>query len=166
MQAIGPGGARRAAGRLLAAAAIGLCCTGAQIPSNVRMLTSDRVLTFTTDGRTISAATLCPGYQFDQLGTGGPVFSPDRHWVLVDVLGQFTPGNVARNHALVSVATGGLVLAPDFPRYAGIPMTLDPLTWASGQRATLRYKNGQAKPVRDPPPLPYPLASCPPARHA
>jgi len=135
-------------------------CGAASVPSDVRIATSDRTLTFSSAGKLISTATLCQGYTFDQFGAGGPKFSPDFHFVLVDVLGPFTPGNVPRNRALVAVATGGIILAPDFPGYAGIPITLDKLSWASGQRSTLRYANGHTATVHDPPPRAFPLAHC------
>jgi hypothetical protein len=125
------------------------------------MSTSDRALTFSSGNRILSTASVCRGYNFDQLGIGGPKFSPDFHFVLVDVLGPFEPGDVPRNHALISVATGGIILAPSFPHYAGVPMTLDPLSWASGQRATLRYASGKTAAVHEL--HPFPVARCTPA---
>lgn len=147
--------------RLAACALAWSCCGAAVAPSNVRISAiSDHSLTFSSGDKVISTATLCPAYNFDQFGAGGPTFSPDFHFVLVDVLGPFTPGNVPRNRALITVATGGIVLAPDFPSYAGVPLTLDKLSWASGQRATLRYSNGHTATVHEPPPHPFPLAHC------
>ena len=133
---------------------------GAFVPSNVRIATSDRMLRFSSDDKTISTAILCPGYQFDQFGVTGPTFSPDLHWVLVDILGPFEPGNVARNHALVEVTTGAIVRSPEFPEYLGVPSTADPLAWASGERQTLHYAKGSDGAVKVPPLRPIPLSPC------
>jgi hypothetical protein len=81
--------------------------------------------------------------------------------VLVDVLGPFEPGNVARTHALIDVRTGGLVLAPNFPAYVDVPSTLGGLSWASGERATLRYaQEGRSADLHDPPLRPLPITTC------
>ncbi len=143
-----------------AALAVAFGCLGAFVPSDVRIATTDRTLSFSSDGRTISTATLCPGYVFDQFGTSGPTFSPDLHWVLVDVLGPFEPGNVARNHALVNVTTGAIVRSSEFPQYLGIPSTLDALAWASGERQTLRYTKGPDRRVVEEPLHPIPTPAC------
>ena len=130
------------------------------VPANVRVATTDRTLRFTSGDVTLSTATLCPGFTFDQFGLTGPMFSPDFHWVLVDVLGPFLPGNVARNHALVEVLTGAIVSSPQFPDYLGGPSSLDPDAWASGQRQTLAYKDGRSAVVREPPLRPIPPQRC------
>ncbi len=110
----------------------------------------------------MSTATICPGYEFVAVGAGGPHLSPDLHWILVDVRGPFTPGNVPLTHALAHVATGAVVLSPDFPRYFGVPATRDRLAWASGERATLRYNDGKTATVKDPPLRPLPVTRCAP----
>ena len=122
-------------------------------------VTSDSLLV-DSDGRVISTARVCPGYQFVTFGASGPKFSPNQHWILVDVRGPFTPGNVERNRALVHVASGALIASPDFPKYAGVPSTLDALAWASGERATLRYANGKTARVAEPPLHPFPAQRC------
>ncbi len=135
---------------------------GASLPSNPALsLTSDSITVLDAGGRIVSTATVCPGFTFSQLGKTGPKVSPDRHWILVDVLGPYEPGNVGRNHALIQIATGRFVTSPDFKTYIGVPATLQPLEWASGQRATLRYANGTTAAVHDPPPHPLPGQRCP-----
>ena len=70
-----------------------------------------------------------------------------------------SPAKIARSG--IVQATGGIVLAPGFPAYLGVPFTLGGLAWASGQRATLRYAdNGRSARLHDPPlrPLPRYLA--------
>jgi len=155
-------GRQRGARGLLAALFVAAASSAAlAVPSDVRIAESQRTLSFTSGGTLISTVTLCPGAVFQQIGTGGPTFSPDLHWVLVDVVGPFEPGNVPRSHAIVDVRTGGIVLAPAFPAYLGVPFTLGGLAWASGQRATLRYAdNGRSARLHDPPlrPLPRYLA--------
>ena len=151
--------------RVLGAAAVWLCCTAVTVPSNLHMTESNGALTFSSGNGVLSTATVCPGYRFDQLDAGGPTFSPDFHWVLVDVLGPFEPGDVPRNHALIYVPSGRMILAPQFPYYAGVPSTTETISWASGQRATLRYANGKSATVHDPPLHPLPAQRCaPPTR--
>ncbi len=131
------------------------------VPSNVRLEETPHTLTFTSDGVVLSSATLCPAFAFDTLGVGEPTFSPDLHWVLVDVLGPFEPGNVARTHAIIDVRTGGLVLGPDFPAYVGVKTTTGTVAWASGELATLRdQSDGHTANLRDPPLRPLPITSC------
>jgi hypothetical protein len=146
------------------AAALYVAASGAAattVPADVRVDESERTLTFASGDAVISTVTLCPGQVFDQFGIGGPTFSPDFHWVLVDVLGPFAPGNVTRNHALIDVRTGGLILAPRFPAYVEVPSTLGGLSWASGLRATLRYApDGRTADLHDPPLRPLPIPSC------
>jgi len=132
-------------------------------PPSIHVSVTDRAIVIDDRGHVVSTATICPGFAFDMLGVGGPQFSPDRHWVLVDVRGPFEPGNVPRNHALVRVATGGIVLSSDFPRYLGVPSSLDPVAWASGDRATLRYKDGTTANLKEPPLHPLPAARCGPS---
>jgi hypothetical protein len=156
------GSTRRTLVRCLAAALLFLGTFGTFIPSDVHISTSDSQLRFSSDGKTIATATLCPGYQFDQFGVTGPTFSPDLHWVLVDVLGPFEPGNVARNHALVEVATGAIVPAAAFPEYLGVRSTPDALAWASGERQTLHYASGADATVHEPPLRPIPGPICRP----
>ena len=132
--------------------AIGWFALAAAVPPNPNVtLTSTAITVLQSDGHIISTATLCPGYQFDQFGRTGPRFSPDQHWILVDVLGPFAPGNVERNHVLVHVTTGRLVTSPNFQRYLGVPATSQTLAWASGERETLRYEDGKTATLRDPP---------------
>jgi hypothetical protein len=151
---------RRTLVRCLAATLLFTGALGAFIPSNVRISTSDSELEFSSDGKTIATATLCPGYKFDQFGVTGPTFSPDLHWVLVDVLGPFEPGNVARNHALVEVATGAIVPSSAFPEYLGVRSTPDALQWRSGERQTLHYQSGADATVPEPTLRPVPRPSC------
>jgi hypothetical protein len=144
-------------GRALAATLLPFGCLATFVPSDVHVSTSENALSFSSGGRTLSTATLCPGYEFDQFGLTGPTFSPDLHWVLVDVLGPFEPGNVARNHALIEVATGAIVPSSEFPKL-GVRTTLTPIAWASGRRQTLHYDSGADATVRDPArPLPRPV---------
>jgi len=103
---------------------------------------------------------VCAGYTFDSFGNGGPQFSPDQHWVLVDVRGPYTPGNVARTHVLVNVRTGHLVFAPNFLRTLGVPNASDALAWVSGERETLRYGSGATHALVDPPKSQLPLERC------
>ena len=130
------------------------------VPSDAHLSITDRAITVDSAGRVLSTATLCPGFAFDAIGNGGPHFSPDLHWVLVDIRGPFTPGNVPRNHALVDVATGGIATSGMFATYLGVPSTLRPLGWVSGERATLRYADGTTHAVHDPPLRPMPAAPC------
>jgi hypothetical protein len=67
---------------------------------------------------------------------------------------------VPRTEALVRVVTGELVFAPNFPAYLGVPATLVPISWASGQRATLVYPSGKSAPITDPPLRPIPAPQC------
>ena len=146
--------------RLLALALVLTCGTAASVPVDVHLSVTDRSITFVHDGTVVSTAIVCPGYAFDEFGTAGPRFSPDNHWVLIDVKGPFTPGNVQRTQALVQVTTGAIVLAPNFPTYLGVPTTLLPIAWASGQRATLAYPNGKSATIVDPPLHPIPSQRC------
>ncbi len=131
------------------------------MPPNPNLTLTDTALSIVDRaGRIVSTATLCPGYQFAQLGIPGPKLSPDQHWILIDVLGPYQPGNVARNHAIVDVRDGRLITAPDFPRYLGVPATLQSLEWASGERATLRYHDGKTAALHDPPLVPFPERPC------
>ena len=133
---------------------------GAFVPSDVAIATSDSTLQFSSGGRVISTATLCPGYTFDQFGVTGPTFSPDLHWVLVDVLGPFEPGNVARNHAIIEVTTGAIVPSAEFPEYLGVRSSPDALAWASGERQTLHYTSGADATVHEPPLHQIPATTC------
>jgi hypothetical protein len=159
---------RRLGDALCRAAALFIACSLAApgaalgfVPSNVMLEESARTLTFTSDGVVLSSATLCPAFAFDVLGVGEPTFSPDLHWVLVDVLGPFEPGDVPRTHAIIDVRTGGLVLGPDFPAYVGVPSTTGGLSWASGELATLRYESGgRTVNLHDPPLRPLPVTNC------
>ena len=133
----------------LAASALALL---AAVPPNPNVTLTSRALTvLETDGHIVSTATLCPGFEFSQFGRTGPQFSPDQHWILVDVLGPYEPGNVGRNHALIHVATGRLVTSANFQKYLGVPATLETLAWASGERETLRYHDGKTASLREPP---------------
>ncbi len=150
---------RRVAFAWVAAGALGL----APLPPDPKLTLTNQSLTIlTNDGRIISSAIVCPGYQFDQLGVAGPRLSPDQHWVLVDILGPFAPGNVVRNHAIVQVRTGRYVISPQFKRYLGAPVTLRPLHWASGRLATLGYEDGTSADLHDPPRVPFPAVACAP----
>jgi len=111
-------------------------------------------------GAVVSTALVCPGYTFDSFGNGGPRLSPDQHWVLVDVRGPLSPGNVVRTHALINVRTGGLIFATAFPSLLRVPSTNDGLTWASGERSTLRYADGKTYALVDPPRVPLPVERC------
>jgi len=147
--------------RPLAALLAWAACTAEFVPSDVRLsVDSPQRITVVAAGTVLSQANLCPTYQFDTLGPGGPTLSPDLHWILVDVKGPFEPGNVPVTHALIQVTTGALVTAPDFPTYAGVPSSRDPLAWASGLRSTLRYKNESLASLHDPPPRPFPAFDC------
>ncbi len=135
----------------------------AALPSDPGIsLTNNSLTVLEASGRIVSTATVCPGYTFSQLGTTGPKLSPNRHWILVDVLGPYEPGNVGRNHALVQVATGRTVISPNFKAYLGVPGTLQPLSWVSGERAMLRYTDGTTAVVHDPPRHPIPREQCGP----
>ena len=136
--------------RSVALALAWACCSGAGVPANLHVTLTDRALTFDHDGHVLSTAVVCPGYVFDSFGPTGPQFSPDNHWLLVDVKGPFTPGNVPRTHALVRVATGDIVLAPNFPAYLGIPTSLEPMAWASGRRSTVAYGDGKSATLEEP----------------
>ncbi len=142
-------------------AAIGCC--GASVPADIRVSVTESTISFAHDGTVLSTAVVCPGLTFDGFGASGPKLSPDNHWALVDVLGPYTPGNVPRTHALVEVTTGAIVLAPNFPAYLGIPSSLEPLAWASGQRATVAYPNGKSATLHDPPLHAIPTERCTPA---
>jgi hypothetical protein len=139
---------------------------GASVPPNVYPSVTDRAITFVHDGTVLSTAVVCPGYAFDQFGSSGPKFSPDNHWVLIDVRGPFTPGNVPRTEALVQVTTGAIVFAPNFPAYLGVPAALQPIAWASGERATLAYPGGRSATLHDPPLHPIPALRCIPGTAA
>ncbi len=123
-------------------------------------LTNTALSVIDHSGRIVSTATLCPGFEFAQLGAPGPKLSPDQHWVLVDVLGPFEPGNVQRNHAIIDVRDGHFIVSTDFSKYLGVPGSLQPLAWASGERATLRYQDGKEATLRDPSLLPFPRSPC------
>ncbi len=147
--------------------AISLCLvlstSAGVLPSDPALsLTNGSITVLDIGGHIVSTATVCPGYTFSQLGVSGPKVSPDRHWILVDVLGPYEPGNIGRNHALVQIATGRLVTSPNFKAYVGVPGTLAPLAWASGERASLRYADGSTAVVHDPPPHPLPAVQCAP----
>jgi len=147
--------------RRLAALLVWLACSAQFVPSDVRLsIDSPRRITVATAGSVISSVTLCPDYQFATLGAGEPTLSPDLHWILVDVKGPYEPASVPVTHALIQVTTGAIVTSPDFPAYAGVPSTLDPITWASGLRSTLRYKNETLAAVKDPPPRHFPPLAC------
>jgi hypothetical protein len=121
------------------------------LPANLRVSATPRSLTVDHNGTVLSTALVCAGYAFDRFGKTGPTFSPNQHWILIDVLGPYAPGNVPRTHALVQVATGAIVLAPDFPVYLGIPATIEAPAWASGRLATLTDAKGKTFAVPDPP---------------
>ncbi len=140
-----------------------MCSAATSIPANVHLTLTDRALTLVHDGTILSTAIVCPGFTFDQFGATGPRLSPDNHWVLIDVKGPYTPGNVPRTHALIEVASGSIVFAPNFPTYLGIPASYDPIAWASGQRATVAYPNGKSATIHDPPLRPIPAERCAPA---
>lgn len=144
-----------------AAALAVFACGGASVPADVHVSATPRTLTFDHDGTVFATAVICPGFAFDTFGTAGPKFSPDNHWLLVDVIGPYEPGDVPRTRALVEVPTGRVVLAPNFPEYLGVPTTLQPIAWASGQRATLAYPNGKSATLHEPP-----LRAIPPERCA
>jgi len=122
----------------------------APLPPNITMSLTDRSLTLASDGDVISTALLCPGFAFDTFGAGGPRLSPDQHWVLVDIRGPYTPGNVPRNHALINVHTGAVIASPDFPAVLGIATAPDGLAWVSGERSTLRYATQKTVVLHDP----------------
>ncbi|GAC1547486.1 MAG: hypothetical protein NVS3B16_19500 [Vulcanimicrobiaceae bacterium] len=132
----------------------------APLPPNIRVSLTDRALTLASDGDVISTALVCPNFAFDTFGNGGPRLSPDQHWVLVDIRGPFTPGNVPRNHALVNVRTGDVIASPDFPALLDIPAAVDGVAWASGERSTLRYTNGKTVALHDPPRRRIPKIHC------
>ncbi|MBD5633990.1 MAG: hypothetical protein IAI49_05870 [Candidatus Eremiobacteraeota bacterium] len=146
--------------RGLALCVLWIGCCAANVPANVRVSVTDGSLSFDHNGTILSTAVICPGLRFDRFGVSGPQLSPDNHWLLVDVIGPFSPGNVPRTHALVQVATGAVVLAPNFPTYLGVPTSLQPIAWASGQRATLAYPNGKSATLREPPLRPIPAERC------
>jgi hypothetical protein len=132
------------------------------VPGVVHVSATDRALTFDHDGRVLSTAVICPGFTFDRFGMSGPRLSPDNHWALVDVVGPYTPGNVPRTHALVQVTTGAVVLAPNFPAYLGVPASLEPIAWASGERSTLAYPDGKSATLLEPPRRAIPPLVCTP----
>ena len=138
-----------------------LALAAAPLPPNPALtLTNTALSVVDGTGHIISTATLCTGFEFVQLGVAGPKLSPDQHWVLVDVLGPFEPGNVQRNHAIVDVRSGRFVVSSDFKKYLGVPGTLLPIAWASGQRATLRYEDGALATLHDPPLQGFPQTPC------
>ena len=146
---------------LAALAAAWLALGAAPLPPNPNLSLTDSALSVIDGvGHIISTATLCPGYEFVQLGVAGPKLSPNQHWVLVDVLGPFEPGNVARNHVIVDVHTGRFVTSADFPHFLGVPSTSLPVSWASGQLATLRYSDGKTVALRDPALRAFPDPRC------
>jgi hypothetical protein len=149
--------------RRAVAGVLALGLIGALAPPSMHVTMTARAIVVDDAGHVVSTATICPGFAFDALGVGGPQFSPDRHWVLVDVRGPFEPGNVPRNHALVQVTTGAVVLSADFPRYLGVPSSLDPIAWASGDRATLRYKDGSTATIKEPLLHALPATRCTPS---
>jgi hypothetical protein len=61
------------------------------------------------------------------------------------------------------VASGRIVLSSDFPRYLGVPASLDPVAWASGAREVLRYKDGSTATLKEPPLQALPATRCAPA---
>jgi hypothetical protein len=146
--------------RAFALALLGLGSCAANVPAGVHVSVTKEAVSFDANGVVLSTAVLCPGFAFDQFGAYGPKLSPDNHWALVDVQGPFTPGNVPRTEALVRVVTGELVFAPNFPAYLGVPATLVPISWASGQRATLVYPGGKSATIADPPLRPIPAPHC------
>ncbi len=147
--------------RNFALATAWLALAAAPLPPNPNLtLTNTALSVIDNSGHIISTATLCPGFEFAQLGAAGPKLSPDQHWVLVDVLGPFEPGNVQRNHAIVDVRNGRFVVSSDFKKFLGVPGTLLPLGWASGLRATLRYADGTTASLHDPPLQGFPQAPC------
>jgi len=151
--------------RWCVALAAGAALLGAALlPPNPSMTLTDGSLALVDGrGRLISTAVLCPGLTFDGLGRSGPTLSPDQHWVLVDVLGPYLPGDVARRHALVQVRTGRFVTSADFRRYLGVaPASTGILAWRSGERATLVYPDGSSGRVPDPPLRPLPAPTCAP----
>jgi hypothetical protein len=121
------------------------------LPPNIRISATDRSLVFDSNGTIVSTALLCPGYTFDAFGSGGPRLSPDQHWVLVDVRGPYEPGNVARAYVLAYVRSGVVVFGNEFPTAVGAPSPADRIDWSSGERATLRYKDGRTYRLVDPP---------------
>ncbi len=139
-------GLRPVLAAVFAFALIGL----APLPRNITLSLTDRSLTLASDGDVISMALVCPNYAFDTFGNGGPRLSPDQHWVLVDIRGPFTPGNVPRTHALIHVRTGAVIFSADFPKTLEIPAAPDALAWASGERSTLRYGSGKTVALHDP----------------
>jgi len=124
---------------------------GASLPPNIRISATDRSIVFDSNGTIVSTALLCPGYTFDAFGSGGPRLSPDQHWVLVDVRGPYEPGNVARTYVLAYVRTGVVIFGNEFPTAVGAPSPADRIDWSSGERATLRYKDGRKYRLVDPP---------------
>lgn len=146
--------------RTLAFALLWLGSCAANVPANLHVSVTKEAVSFDANGVVLSTAVLCPGFAFDQFGAYGPKLSPDDHWALVDVQGPFTPGNVPRTEALVRVVTGEIVFAPNFPIYLGVPATLVPISWASGQRATLVYPNGKSATIADPPLRSIPAPQC------
>ncbi len=136
-------------------------CTAEFVPAGVRIaVDAPQRITIAVAGSVLSTATVCPNYEFDTLGVGGPTLSPDLHWILIDVRGPFEPADVPVTHALIQVTTGALVTAPDFPAYVGVPSTRGALAWASGERATLRYGDGKLATVKDPPLRALPALDC------
>lgn len=126
----------------------------------MRLSLTERALMLVSRGAIVSTAAICPGFTFVGFGNGGPHLSPDQHWVLVDILGPYAPGNVPRTAALVYVRSGAVVRSPDFPSTLGIPNATAGVSWVSGERATLRYANGKTAGVHDPPFRPLPVERC------
>lgn len=122
------------------------------------MSVTDHSLLFVSRGAIVSTAVLCSQFSFVTYGPTGPTFSPDQHWVLVDVLGPKAPGAIVATHALVEVRSGRIVFADDFARVLGIVNPPGTLAWASGRRQTLRYgddktvslpeRDGKALPIK------------------
>lgn len=147
--------------QLAALALAWLAFGAAPLPPNPNLtLTNTALSIIDITGHIISTATLCPGFEFVQLGAAGPKLSPNQHFVLVDVLGPFAPGNVQRNHAIVDVRSGHYVVSAEFPKYLGIPATMLPVSWASGEFATLRYQDGKTANLHDPPLWRFPATTC------
>jgi len=159
------GGARNAPRGTVALALVWICCSAAYVPADTRVATlTPHEMVILGDGRVLSTMTLCPSFAFATLGPGSPRLSPDRHYLLVDILGPFEPADVGRTHAIVDVLSGGVVLSQLFPEYFGVPGSLEPLAWASGERAVLRYQNGTTARLHEPPLKALPRNPCPAAQ--
>lgn len=135
------------------------------LPANLGVTsTNDSIVVVASDGRIISTTVACAGFRFAQFGEAGPKFSPDQHWILVDLLGPLEPGNVPRVHAIVDVRHGGFVIDRDFTRYLGIAASPKALSWASGRRAAIRYDDGSAAEIEQRRVRPFPAERCAPPR--